>query len=265
MIGTLTVYPLSVTLLCLAFVFLFGSVIGSFLNVVIYRVPKGLSFAKGRSFCPSCKQQLQERDMIPVLSWLVLGGHCRNCGQNISPRYPLIELATAVLALVAVLVFGFTWQALAVFALMCGLLAIAMIDYDTMEIPNGLIIYLFFPAIAMIFLAGNLFFMANIVIHVIGFFAIALPMYLLSIVIRDCFGGGDIKLMAVCGLALGWKLITLAMFIALVFGGGYAVYLLKAQKAGRKSHFAFGPFLVAGIIIALLAGNQILGWYFSLF
>lgn len=248
-------------LLIYILIFIFGSVIGSFLNVVIYRLPHKISFVKGRSRCPNCDTQLKAYDMLPVLSYFILGGKCRSCKTKISGRYPLIEGLTGLLAVLSVFAHGFTLEAAAVFVLIAALLAVAFIDLDTMEIPNGLIIFLFIPALVLLFATPA----TPILAHICGFFAVALPLFALALIIPDCFGGGDIKLMAVCGLALAWQNILLAMFIALLFGGAFAVYLLAKAKADRKSHFAFGPFLAIGIITAALIGPQIISLYLSLF
>jgi len=242
-------------------IFIFGSAIGSFLNVVIYRLPRKISFVKGRSHCPFCDTQLKAYDMLPILSYFILGGKCRNCKATISCRYPLVEALTGLAAVLTVFALGLTLESAAVFMIISALLAVAFIDLDTMEIPNGLIIFLFIPAIILLFTTPN----TSILAHIIGFFAVALPLFLLTLLIPDCFGGGDIKLIAVCGLALAWQNILLAMFIALVFGGGYGIYLLVKTKADRKSHFAFGPFLAGGIIISALIGPQIIDLYLSLF
>ncbi|MEG1537480.1 MAG: prepilin peptidase [Clostridiales bacterium] len=257
-------YPALLLVLYL-FVFLFGSVIGSFLNVVIYRLPRGISFVSGRSFCPACREQLKAWDMIPCVSWLLLRGRCRFCHSPISRRYPAVELFCGLLAVAVLGVYGCTWQAAAFFALLVALVAVALIDWDTMEIPNGLVLYLLFPACALVVLDITVIgFIPTLVLHGCGFMAVAAPLYLLTLLIPDSFGGGDIKLMAVCGLAVGWRLIVVAGFIALIFGGGYGVYLLIGKKADRKSHFAFGPFLVLGIILSCLAGEPLLSWYLSL-
>lgn len=249
-------------LVCIyVYVFVIGSVIGSFLNVVIWRVPQDLSFVKGRSYCPHCHTTLKPYDMIPILSWMLLKGKCRFCKEPISIRYPLIELAGGLLAMVCFHHFMFTWDTLLVFTILLTLLAITMIDFATMTIPNGLIIFLIFPIIIVCILHPEMAFLDR----AIGFFMISLPMYLLTLLIPDCFGGGDIKLIAVCGFLLGWKMVILAMFLAIFTGGIYACYLVISKKAKKGAHMAFGPYICLGVSIALFYGPEIVNAYLSLF
>ncbi|MDO4545787.1 MAG: prepilin peptidase [Bacillota bacterium] len=246
------------------FAFLFGICIGSFLNVVIYRVPNHISVAKGRSFCPKCGESLKAIDLVPVVSFLCLKRRCRYCGEPISGRYPLVELLGGIFFVISVAVYGITWQSLITFMAACILIAIAFIDRDTMEIPNGLVLLLMIPALltAIPILAIN---DATIISKLIGVVAVALPMILMNLIISNSFGGGDIKLMAVCGFMLGWQSELVAIFIGLVTGGIYGIYLMTSGKKGRKDHFAFGPFLVVGIMVALYMGPALIGWYTSLF
>lgn len=239
--------------------FIIGIVIGSFLNVVIYRVPKELSFAKGRSFCPHCQAQIKGYHNVPVFSYLWLRGKCADCRQPIAIRYPLVELFTGIMAILIFAVYGFSFQWLVVFSAAAILIAITMIDFDTMIIPNGLVIALMAPALLSFFFFPQL----GILSRVIGIFAISLPMLILVLFIPDAFGGGDIKLMAVAGFMLGWGNTLLASFIGLLLGGAVAVMLL-ARKTTDK-HMAFGPYLCIGIMTALLFGDIIIGWYFNLF
>lgn len=243
------------------FVFIFGICIGSFLNVVVYRVPNGISIAKGRSFCPTCKQQIKSYDLIPILSFLFLGRKCRYCKQKISFRYPLVELFTGIMAVLLFVRFDFTWRALAAFVLYAILIAVALIDLDTMTIPNGLVLALVVPAICAIFLFPEV----SIWSRIIGFFVVSVPMLLLAWWIDGCFGGGDIKLMAVCGFLLGWQNALLATFIGILLGGLYAVFLLLTKRTGRKDHIAFGPFLAFGVALAFVFGTQVIGTYLSWF
>ena len=246
---------------CYLFVFTVGLCIGSFLNVLVYRIPNKLDFVRGRSFCPACKHSLAARDLVPVFSWLFLRAKCRYCGAKISARYPLVELAGGALAVLSAARFGFCWQALLAFAVLCVLLTVALIDADTQEIPNGLVIALGVLAVAAILAFPGV----SILDRVLGAFCVSLPMALLNFAIPTSFGGGDCKLMAAAGLLLGWKMTLVATFFAILTGGAYGVYLLATRKKGGKEHFAFGPFLTFGIALALFAGEAILGWYLGLF
>lgn len=241
------------------YIFVIGCVIGSFLNVVIYRVPRDISFAKGRSFCPHCNAQIKGIHNIPIFSYLWLKGKCAYCGEKISPRYPLIELFTGVMAGFIFGIYGLTFQWGVVFAAGAILICITMIDFDTMTIPNGLVIALMVPA----FLCFFIFPQVGILSRVIGIFVVSLPMLILTLFIGDAFGGGDIKLMAVAGFMLGWGNTVLATFIGLILGGAVAVYLLT--KKTKDKHMAFGPYLCIGIMTSLLFGDIMIGWYLSLF
>ena len=241
------------------YIFVIGIVIGSFLNVVIYRVPKEVSFVKGRSFCPHCQAQIKGYHNVPVFSYLWLRGKCADCRQPIAIRYPLVELFTGLMAVLIFAVYGFSFQWLVVFSAAAILICITMIDFDTMIIPNGLVIALMAPALLSFFFFPQL----GILSRVIGIFIISLPMLILVLFIPDAFGGGDIKLMAVAGFMLGWGNTLLASFIGLLLGGAVAVVLL-ARKTEDK-HMAFGPYLCIGIMTALLFGDRIIGWYFNLF
>lgn len=241
--------------------FFIGIVIASFINVVIYRVPLGLSVAKGRSYCPGCGHTLVWYDLFPVFSYLFLRGKCRYCKAKIPMRDTVIEFVGGLIGILCFHHYQFTWDVLLVFVIMMILVAITMIDFDTMTIPNGLVIALIVPTIAMTLIHPEI----SLLERIIGFFIISLPMYLLIIVIPDCFGGGDVKLIAVGGFLLGWKLTLVAGFIAILLGGCYAVWLLLSKKSKKGAHIAFGPYLSMGIVVSLLYGNSLLNAYLSLF
>lgn len=242
-------------------VFLFGISIGSFLNVLIYRIPKSIPFWKGRSFCVSCDTTIKAYDLIPIISFLFLRGRCRNCNIRISRRYPLVELIAGLIALLIYWIYGFSYFALIYFAFSAILVTIAFIDYDTMTIPNGLVLILIIPVIATSLLTTQ----PDILSRIIGFFALSLPMFLLTLVISDCFGGGDIKLIAVCGFMLGWQNAIVAAFIALILGGSYGALLLIRDKNNRNKHFAFGQYICISVFISLLYGDIIINSYLHIF
>lgn len=242
-------------------VFLFASSLGSFLNVIIYRLPKGISFVKGRSYCPICNNSLAFYDMVPVLSWIILKGKCRKCNNKISFRYPFVELLMGLLGLFAVYKFGFTINTIVVFYILFFLVAISFIDWDTMEIPNSLHLWLILPCIVSVIFFDDI----SIAQRVIGCFAISLPMFIVSNFVEGAFGGGDIKLMFVCGFILGWKLTLLAAFIGVLTCGIYAVYLLITKKAHTNQHCVFGPFLSFGIAISIFYGEYLIKLYLKLF
>lgn len=250
------------TILIFLYVYMFviGCCIASFINVVIYRVPLGISVAKGRSFCPSCHHQLHALDLIPIVSYVCLGGKCRYCKGSIPMRDTLLEVFGGFLGVLCFYRFGFDYMTLISFAFGMVMVAITMIDFDTMTIPDGLVI-----ACLVIGVISFGFIDLSIMDRVIGFFGLSVPMYLVNVLIVECFGGGDIKLLAVCGLMLGWKYELVGMFIAVIVAGVYASYLLLSHKVDRKAHIAFGPYICLGMFTVLLYGNQILSWYLNLF
>lgn len=240
--------------------FLMGACVFSFLNVVIYRVPKQLNFVSGRSMCPSCGHALGAKDLVPILSHLFLKGKCRYCSASISWRYTLVELLGGGLALLCWIYYGLDFRALAVFALFCVLTAVSFVDMDTMEIPDGFVIAAAVLGVLSIFLFPEITWIQRL----IGVFSVSLPMLLMTLLIPGAFGGGDIKLMAACGIFLGWKYSLFALAFAVFTGGLYGIYVLAAGKLGRKEHFAFGPFLCMGMVFALFWGDGIWNWYLGL-
>ena len=246
----------------LILVFVFGLTIGSFLNVLIYRIPANISIARGRSFCPTCKHRIQNRDLIPVLSYILLGGRCRHCNQKISIRYPLVELSTGLLALLIVLIKGIFLEALIIFAIGAILISISLIDWDTMTIPDSLIVALIPLVIILIWLSGDW----NIWNRVIGAFLVSLPMYLSLYLVKDSFGGGDIKLFFVLGFLLGWEKTLLTLFISSIVAAVIGVVAARSKNENiRGKHIPFGPYICTAAMISLLLGDQILSWYLGLY
>lgn len=242
-------------------IFILGSCIFSFLNVVIYRLPRKMDFVTGRSMCPSCEHTLGALDMIPVFGWVLLRGKCRYCGAKVSVRYPAVELLGGVLGVLCLYHYGMNPGAVIGFLLLCILTVVSFIDLDTMEIPFPLVV-----AAALIGAASCPFFPEiSLIERGIGMLCVSLPLYLLTVIIPGAFGGGDIKLTAACGIFLGWKLNLLALFLAVMGGGVYGIWLLATKRKGKKDHFAFGPFLCVGIAVAMFAGENILDWYLGFF
>jgi len=217
--------------------------------------------AKGRSFCPRCNNTLLARDLVPLVSFGLLGGRCRFCGAKISWRYPIIEALGGMLGILSVMFWFISWQALLIFAATCVLLTISFIDYDTQEIPDVLNIVLMGMAVAAIFLFPEI----SIISRIIGFFEISVLMIIINLIKKESFGGGDIKLCAAAGFFLGWQNMLVAAFIAIVAGGIYGIILLATKKKNKQEHFAFGPFLAAGIAISMYMGSLIWQSYLGLF
>lgn len=243
------------------YAFFLGGCIGSFVNVVALRTANDTSFLRGRSHCPKCGATLRGVDLIPVLSYLFLRGRCHACHARISLRYPVTELVSGGLFMLCLWQYGLSLEALNACLLASLLLCVFLTDLDTLTIPNGLVLCFLAPAALDVWLTGG----ADIWGRVIGIFVISLPMFLLTLLIPDCFGGGDIKLMAVCGFLLGWRAALMAAFFAIVSCGLFALILLLTKRAKRGDHIAFGPWLAVGIFAAKLFYLPIMTAYLSLF
>jgi leader peptidase (prepilin peptidase) / N-methyltransferase len=240
----------------------FGLMLGSFLNVVAYRLPRGESLAMPASRCPGCETPIKPYDNVPVLSWLLLRGRCRSCDTSIAWRYPLVELATAVLMAVVVVALGVdrdAWLGLAFVAL---LVPVAIIDIDFRIIPNKLTILgaVAAPAILAATDPGALPEHAIAAAAAGGFLLAAALAY------PSGMGMGDVKLAFVMGLFLG-RDVGVAMLVALVAGSlaGAAIIAAKGAREGRRTAIPFGPFLALGGLVALLAGEPVVDWYLSTF
>jgi leader peptidase (prepilin peptidase)/N-methyltransferase len=245
----------------LVFALAFGLAIGSFLNVLVYRLPRRQDFVRGFSHCPACRHRLHAKDLIPLASCLFLRGRCRYCGARISPRYFLVEAVTGAAFLLLFLTGRNAWQAALGCAVFSILLCITLIDADTREIPDSLNIALALCGILAIWLMPEVTLPARL----IGIVCASLPMLLLAFAVEGAFGGGDIKLMAAAGLLLGWQNTLLAFFVGIILGGLYGAALLVSGRRGWKEHFAFGPCLCVGILAALFCGEHVIGWYLGLF
>ncbi|MDE7253286.1 MAG: prepilin peptidase [Acetatifactor sp.] len=236
-------------------VFLYGIVIGSFLNVLIYRVPKKENIAMTRSHCMSCGYQLRWYDLIPLFSFMALGGKCRKCKANISVQYPLIEGLNGVLYLAVVLKYGWSVESVLYCLLFSALLTLSVIDFRTYEIPIGF--NLFILALGLIRLVTDL---SNWLEYAIGLIAVSLFLYVIYRVSGGvAIGGGDVRLMAATGLLLGWRLNILAFVFGCILGSVIHVLRMRLTKADRV--LAMGPYLALGTAIAVMWGNEFLSWY----
>ncbi|HEY9906372.1 MAG TPA: prepilin peptidase [Thermosynechococcaceae cyanobacterium] len=259
-----------------AIVFLLGAAIGSFLNVVVYRLPAEMSLLHPPSRCPVCLHRLRKRENVPVLGWLLLRGRCAHCRTSISPRYPLVEAATGFLFLVVFWSFGFSWQAIGYWAFVSWLLALALIDLDTMTLPNpltqsGLVLGLGFQAglgwVQTGTLAGAIVqFMVGAIGAVVGIWLVDTIGFGGSLVFgQTAMGAGDSKLAAMMGAWLGWKLLLLAGFMACVFGVVVGVGAIAVGRREWRQTLVFGPFLALSALLTTLWGEAILAAYFRLF
>ncbi len=238
-----------------------GLLFGSFLNVCIYRIPKKQSIVTGASHCTACGTPIRPVDLVPVISYLFLRGRCRACGVRISIRYPLIELANAAAWVLVSLRFGFAPESLIYCAFASVLLVGAMIDIDTMLVPPSLTVFILVLGAVSLFVLHDVPFYERLIGLAVG----GLPFLLVAVVTRGGMGGGDIKLMAVCGLVLGWKLVLLSLLVSVVAGGVYAAVLLLTKRSKKGAEMPLVPFLSGGMFVCLLWGGQLLSWYLGLF
>lgn len=240
------------------FIFIFGIVIGSFLNVCILRIPKHETIVTERSHCMSCGYQLSWYDMVPVFSWLFLGGKCRKCKAPISPQYPIVEALNGVLYVLIFLVEDFSLEAVLYCLLASALLVLSVIDWRTYEIPVGINIFILILGILRVITDYR-----NWWNYLIGFLCVSIFLYLLFLISKGrAIGGGDIKLMAAAGLLVGWKQIILAFLLGCILGA--IIHLIRMRVSKADHVLAMGPYLSVGIFIAALWGNQWIGWYLSL-
>lgn len=245
--------------------FLFGIVIGSFLNVCIFRIPKEESLSAKRSHCMSCGYQLRWFDLIPLFSWIALRGHCRKCHAKISVQYPIVEAANGLIYVIVLLVKGISIESFIFCFAMSALLALSVIDFRTYIIPIGFNVFIL--GLALIRIAYLLFVegkaIGDMIPYLIGMFVVSVPLGILWFITKGkAIGGGDIKLMGAAGLLLGWKSILLAFVLGCMIGSVIHLIRMKVSKAGRV--LAMGPYLAAGIAIAILWGEQVIRWYVNL-
>ncbi len=246
-------------------VFVFGSLIGSFLNVCIYRIPRNMSVVWPSSRCTSCDSPVRPWDNIPLISYLLLLGRCRHCKDKISVRYPVVEAINAFLYVSLLWRYGPGWDFLLYCVLVSSLIVITFIDLDYQIIPDRITLV----GIPIGLLAGSLllpdpFLRASALGYkasVIGFLFGGGFFYLVAVLSRGGMGGGDIKMMAMVGAFLGWKAVLLTTLLGSLSGSIVGLFLMAAKGKGRKYKIPFGPFLALGTLVSLFFGQEILKWY----
>jgi leader peptidase (prepilin peptidase)/N-methyltransferase len=258
MMDYLTAYLAGVIFIC-------GLCIGSFLNVVIWRLPRGESAAAGRSRCTACGHTLAWYDLFPLFSFFCLGGCCRYCRAPISRRYPLVEFLTGVVFVLVFLQTGLTWF-LAKYLFLCAILiAVAFIDLDTQLIPDSLIITGLVGGVLLDLLAGSPGWKSALIGALVsGGFLLAAACFSDLLLKKEGMGGGDIKLALLTGLFLGWPWGPLGLLLGIFACGLLLIPLLLFKKVRAEQAIPFGPFIALGTIISLLWGEGILAWYLQL-
>jgi prepilin peptidase len=259
---------LSFKIIFYLFMFIFGICIGSFLNVVIIRLPRGESLIKKSSHCMTCGTKIRAIDLIPVFSWIFLRGKCHSCGEKISVRYPIVESLNGLLYILTFYVLDINAESIITCVLMSLLIVVGFMDWDTMEISEVILGIILLLAVPLAFFTDEV----SIKSRIIGAFVISVPFFLIGEIsrpiIRKKFGEdfraielGDTLLMGAAGAVLGTQAIivsTLIGIVAAALGG------LINKAVTKDSKFAFGPFLAIGIAVGTLWGNQIASWYINL-
>jgi len=234
-----------------------GLIIGSFLNVCIHRLPRNESLIAPSSRCPSCHHSVRWWDNIPVISFLILGGRCRDCGRPISWRYPVVELVSGIGYLLLVWRFGVGWQTVVYALLFSSLLVITFIDLDHQIIPDRITL----PGMIVGLIASSLILPIGFLDALIGLLLGGALFYGVAVASRGGMGGGDIKLIAMIGAFLGWKQALLTILIGALAGSVIGLFLMTFKGKSRKYPVPFGPFLSLGAVVSLFAGPAIWGWY----
>jgi leader peptidase (prepilin peptidase)/N-methyltransferase len=246
------------------FVFIWGVCLGSFLNVCIYRLPLGKSIVFPPSACPQCNRRIQAYDNIPVISYLLLGGRCRNCGLNIPLRYWLVEIITGLTALAVYARFGLTPTGGFLFAFIAALIVVIFIDIDYRIIPDGITL----PGIVICFLAAVFIGKMPWTESLAGILAGGGSLYLVALVYKlltgvDGMGGGDIKLLAMIGAWCGWMGVFFTILVSSAAGALVGLLVMIVYHKNMKVALPYGPFLSLGAILYIFYGPELIGWYFG--
>ena len=244
-----------------------GVCVGSFLNVVIYRLPREMSLSHPGSHCTKCDYSLRWYDNIPILSWMILGGRCRKCREPISPRYAIVELVNMVLWILSVILF---WNKSPIYAIICAiacsvLICIFFIDLEHMLIFNRFIVIVAACGIVSMFFDGYTEPVDHIIGAVVGGGVLALLYFGARLILkREAMGFADVKLVAAAGLLLGWQKLIFAMLVGSVVGSIVMLTLNRVKKQEKDTEYPFGPFICGGVLLALFAGESILTWYLNM-
>lgn len=242
-----------------------GVLVGSFLNVVAWRLPRGESVLRPASRCPRCGHAIRARDNVPVIGWILLRGRCRDCSARISPRYPAVEAVTGLTFGLIAWRLGFDW-ALPAFLYLSGVgIALALIDFDTRRLPNSLTLPSYLIGGGLLTAAGLLDGQPQLLLHAAIGMAVLYALYFVLMIAKPGgMGFGDVKLAGVVGLYLGylgWGPLAVGAFAAFLLGGLVGAGLLLFGEARRKTKIPFGPYMVVGALVAVLAGSELAHLY----
>jgi leader peptidase (prepilin peptidase)/N-methyltransferase len=244
---------------------LLGLAVGSFLNVVIYRVPRDESLVRPGSHCPNCGNAVRNRHNVPVLGWLMLRGRCADCAAPISVRYPLVEAGTAVLFVAVAAKFGWSWELPAYLYLAAIAVALAAIDIDVMRLPNKIVLpsYAVVPLLLLPAVVAGQSWTALLR----GLLAAVVLYALYRTLAIWGMGGGDVKLAPLLGLYLGWLgwiSVAVGAFAGFLLGGVAGALLMTLRGVGRKTRVPFGPYMLGGAFVAVFAAAPVVHWYATL-
>ena len=247
------------------FAFIFGTCIGSFLNVCIYRLPAAKSIVHPGSMCPKCESIIRFYDNIPILSYLLLKGKCRYCNTVISFRYPLIEIISGLFSLLVFVKFGFTLEGIIYFAFISSMIVITLIDIDHRVIPDVISI----PGIPVFFATSFVLPSITYIDSLIGILAgggsLLLVAWLYNLITKkDGMGGGEIKLLALIGALIGWKGVLFTIFVSSAVGTVSGIIIMLLTKKNMKLAIPFGPFLAFGAVLYIFYGPRLIYWYLNL-
>lgn len=250
-----------IDVVCYIFATLLGLVIGSFLNVCIYRIPNHTFFNNTRSYCPTCKTSIKFYDNIPVFGYLFLGGKCRQCREHISFRYPLVEILNTLAYILLYYKFGVSMITIGYSILLSTLIVMTFIDIDTLEIPNGIHLIILAIGVLSFFWPDGIVWWHKLV----GLIVVSLPLLIIGMATGG-IGGGDIKLMFALGLIFGIKLTVFIGLISIIIGGILGViYIINNRKNARGKELAFGPSIAIATTIAIFFGNELVNMYLNIF
>lgn len=250
-------------------IFILGTVIGSFLNVCIYRIPEKLSIVKPRSRCGNCGTTLKSMDLIPILSWLFLKGKCRYCGAKVSVRYLLVELLEGVLFVLVYTFFGYSWMTPIMWCFFAYLTVVLFIDLDHRIIPNKLVLFGcvigFMPVVYHYLDAYPLYYSHNLLEPLVSMLvppALMLLMSFLSLILfrKNGMGMGDVKIYLPIGLFLGWQLALMSIWFSFFLGGLFGLVWIFILRKSKTDMIPFAPFIVIGTIVSVLIGKSIYVW-----
>ncbi|ADD02327.1 peptidase A24A domain protein [Thermoanaerobacter italicus Ab9] len=238
-------------------IFLFGTIIGSFVNVLIRRIPRKESIVYPPSHCPICEHELKTIDLIPILSYILLKGRCRYCGEKISIRYPAVEMLTGIVFLIIYHKFGLGFKAFSYMFIAAILITVSFIDIDYKIVPNKIILVGFIGGIIFRILMYNY----GLIDYIVGLILGGGILLLISLISGGEIGGGDIKLMALIGFFIGWKLTILVLFLSVIIGALGGVILVALKIKGGKDYIPFVPYISIAWFISILYGYKILNYY----